>query len=94
MAMTSLNIDYEATRRTGRAIQGYAGDFKKLLSEIQNLNDSLKNSWKGADAEKYTTKISEQAQTMNKLQQTIDEVGTYLIQVGDAYQKAMEENTL
>ena len=94
MAMTSLNIDYEKTRQTGTAIQNYAGDFKKLLGEIQSLNDSLKNCWKGADATEYTNKITEQAQIMNKLQQTIDEVGLYLIQVGDAYQKAMEENTL
>lgn len=94
MAMTSLNIDYEKTRQTGTAIQNYAGDFKKLLGEIQNLNDSLKRSWQGDDATKYTTEITEQAQVMNKLQQTIDEVGSYLIQVGNAYQKAMEENTI
>lgn len=94
MAMTSLNINFKNTKDTGTAIQNYAGDFKKLLGEIQSLNDSLKNSWKGADATKYTNEITEQAQIMNKLQQTIDEVGLYLIQVGDAYQKAMEENTL
>ena len=45
-------------------------------------------------ATKYTSEITEQAQVMNKLQQTIDEVGSYLIQVGNAYQKAMEENTI
>ncbi len=94
MAMTSLNINYQNTRDTGTAIQNYASDFKKLLSEIQSLNDSLKNSWTGGDATKYTSEIEEQAQVMNKLQTTLDEVGSYLIQVGDAYQKAMEENTL
>ena len=52
MAMTSLNIDYEKTRQTGTAIQNYAGDFKKLLGEIQNLNDSLKRSWQGDDCNK------------------------------------------
>lgn len=94
MAMTSLNINYQKTRDTGTAIQNYATDFKKLLGEIQNLNDSLKRSWQGADATKYTNEITEQAQVMNKLQQTLDEVGTYLIQVGDAYENAMQDNTL
>ena len=94
MAMTSLNIDYEATKRTGMAIQNYASDFKKLLGEIQNLNDSLKRSWQGDDATKYTSEITEQAQVMNKLQATIDEVGGYLIDAGNAYEKEMQENTL
>lgn len=94
MAMTSLNIDYEATRSAGRTIQNSAGDFKSLLGEIQNLNDSLKNCWSGADAQSYTGKISEQAQIMNKLQQTVQEIGEYLVSVGDAYEKAMQENTI
>lgn len=94
MAMTSLNIDYEQTRATGRNIQSSAGDFKSLLGDIQNLNDSLKSCWKGADADSYTGKISEQAQIMNKLQTTIQEIGEYLVEVGNAYEKAMQENTL
>lgn len=94
MAMTSLNINFKNTKDTGTAIQNYAGDFKKLLSEIQSLNDNLKNSWTGADATKYTSEITEQAQTMNKLQQTLDECGSYLIQVGKAYEDAMNQNTL
>lgn len=92
MAMTSLNIDYEQTRTAGRNIQSSAGDFKSVLGDIQNLNDSLKSSWKGADADSYTGKIAEQAQVMNKLQQTIQEIGEYLVEVGNAYEKAMEEN--
>ena len=83
MAMTSLNVDYEKTRTTGRNIQNYAGDFKTLLGEIQNLNDNLKNCWTGDDATKYTGTISEQAQVMNKLQVTIQEMGEYLVTVGN-----------
>lgn len=94
MAMTSLNIDYDATRAAGRSVQSSAGDFKSLLGDIQNLNDSLKNCWKGADADSYTGKIAEQAQIMNKLQTTIQEIGQYLVSVGDAYEKAMNDNTL
>ena len=94
MAMTSLNVDYEKTRTTGRNIQNYAGDFKNLLGEIQNLNDNLKNCWTGDDATKYTGTISEQAQVMNKLQVTIQEMGEYLVTVGNEYEKAMQDNTI
>lgn len=94
MAMTSLNVDYEKTRTTGRNIQNYAGDFKTLLGEIQNLNDNLKNCWTGNDATKYTGTISEQAQVMNKLQVTIQEMGEYLVTVGNEYEKAMQDNTI
>ncbi len=94
MATTSLNIDYEATRTAGRTVQSNAGDFKSLLGDIQNLNDSLKNCWKGGDATSYTGKIAEQAQVMNKLQSTIQEIGEFLVSVGDAYERAMQDNTL
>ena len=94
MAMTSLNVDYEKTRATGRSIQNYAGDFKSLLGEIQNLNDNLKSCWTGDDATKYTSKISEQAQVMNKLQATIQEMGEYLVTVGNEYEKAKQDNTI
>lgn len=94
MAMTSLNIDYAATRATGRSVQSNAGEFKSLLRNIQNLNNSLKNCWKGADADSYTNKIAEQAKVMDKLQKTIQEIGEYLVSVGDAYEKAMQDNKL
>lgn len=89
-----LKIDYEETRRAGNNVQSNAADFKTLLGEISDLNGSLKQSWQGADADKYTQKIAEQAQIMNKLQASIDELGAYLVRVGDAYEKAMNENTL
>lgn len=94
MAMTSLNIDFGEVERTANSIKNSAGDFKSLLGDIQNLNDSLKNCWKGADADSYTGKIEEQAQIMNKLQKTIEEIGEYLLSVGKAYAQAMEDNTL
>ena len=94
MAMSSLNINYEATRTAGKSVQNQAGEFKSLLNNIQSINDNLKTCWKGADADSYTGKIAEQAQVMNKLQSTIQEIGEYLVQVGNAYEQAMNENKL
>lgn len=89
-----LRIDYQETRKTGQEVQSKAADFGKLLGEIDALNNNLKQSWKGADAESYTAKIAEQAQVMNKLKTTMDEIGAFLIKVGDAYEQAMEENKI
>lgn len=89
-----LKINYQVTRDAGGAVQNYAGEFKSLLGQIQTLNNNLKQSWQGADAESYTRKIEEQAQVMNKLQQSIQEIGEFLVRVGDAYERAMEENKI
>ncbi|MEE0699296.1 MAG: WXG100 family type VII secretion target [Bacilli bacterium] len=87
-----LKINYEETRRTGKQIQSYASEFNALLADIKGLNDSLKSSWKGADADSYTGAITEQANVMDKLKNSIDEIGKFLVSVGDAYERAMEEN--
>lgn len=89
-----LNINYQETRNTGNQVKSQADQFGSLLGEIQSANDELKNCWKGADAQSYTQKIDEQAQVMKKLQATIDEIGVFLVKVGDAYEDAMESNKM
>lgn len=89
-----LNINYQETRNTGNQVKSQADQFGTLLGEIQSANDELKNCWKGADAQTYTQKIDEQAQVMKKLQATIDEIGVFLVKVGDAYEDAMESNKM
>lgn len=89
-----LKIDYEATRSTGNQVQTYADEFNSLLKDIKNLNENLKSSWKGADAESYTGAITEQAQVMDKLKDSVEEIGKFLVSVGDAYEAAMEENKI
>lgn len=89
-----LKIDYQATRTTGNQVQSYASDFNTLLKEIESLNEQLKSSWKGDDADSYTGAITEQAQVMNNLKSSIDEIGKFLVSVGNAYEQAMEENKI
>lgn len=89
-----LKIDYGETKQTGTNVKSYAGEFKTLLEEIHNQNEDLKSHWQGADADSYTSKISEQEQVMNKLQASMEEIGDYLVKVANAYQQAMEDNKL
>ncbi len=88
----NLKIDYQATRTTGNNVKSNASEFKSLLNEIHNQNEDLKRHWQGADADSYTSKITEQEQVMNKLQVSMDEIGDYLIKVANAYEQAMEDN--
>ena len=88
----NLKIDYQATRSTGNNVKSNAGEFKSLLNDIHTQNEDLKQHWQGADADSYTSKITEQEQVMNKLQATMDEIGDYLIKVANAYEQAMEDN--
>lgn len=90
----NLKINYDDIKEAGNNVQSSAGEFKTLLGEISTLNENLKSAWQGVDADKYTQKISEQAQIMNQLQATIDEIGAYLLRVAVAYENAMKENTL
>lgn len=90
----NLKIDYQATRTTGNNVKSNAGEFKSLLNEIHNQNEDLKQHWQGADADSYTTKITEQEQVMNKLQASMNEIGDYLIKVANAYEQAMEDNKI
>lgn len=89
-----LKIDYQATKTTGNQVQSYAEEFNGLLNDIKGLNEQLKSCWKGDDADSYTGEITEQAQVMDKLKNSIDEIGKFLVSVGNAYEKAMEENKL
>ena len=88
----NLKIDYQATRTTGNNVKSNASEFKSLLNEIHSENEDLKPDGQGADADSYTSKITEQEQVMNKLQVSLDEIGDYLIKVATAYEQAMEDN--
>ncbi len=90
----NLKIDYEKARTVGNNIMNYAGDFKSLLQGINSINENLKQHWQGDDATKYTSEMSEQAKVMDKLHKTIEDVGKYLVDVGNAYEQAMHDNTI
>lgn len=88
-----LNINYQETRSTGSSVLNQGGEFRNLLGKIQNTNNELKTYWQGADASKYSGAVEEQATHMQKLADTIEEIGTFLIKVGDAYEQAMQQNS-
>ena len=89
-----LKINYEETVKTGNEVIALAENFGELLGKIKSRNDELKTNWQGADAESYTSKITEQAEIMARLQKTINSAGEFLISAGKAYEEAMNSNML
>ena len=90
--MAQLNINYVETKNTGVAVVNQATDFKRLLGEIKTLNSNLKTYWQGDDATTYTSRVDDQAITMDSLGQKIEDIGNFLQQVGKAYEDAMGAN--
>lgn len=87
-----LRINYSETKSVGNQVSTKASDFQELLNKIKTTNNELKGYWEGSDASKYSSAVEQQAQTMQELANVIDEIGRFLVQVGEAYQAATEDN--
>ena len=90
--MDGLRINFAETVTTGNQVSTKGSEFQDLLTKIKAVNDELKGYWEGTDASKYSSAVEQQAQVMQDLATTIDEIGTFLVQVGNAYQTASEDN--
>lgn len=90
--MADLRIDYAQTRTLGNNVITKGEEFKSLLTKIKSSNDSLKSYWEGSDSIKYSNKVEEEAKVMDRLATTINEIGNFLIRVGNAYEKVSQEN--
>ena len=82
-----LSINFEETISIGNQVIAKAGEFQTLLNNIKAANQQLQASWQGQDASKYSEKVAEQAVTIQKLIETINEIGEYVVSVGKAYQE-------
>lgn len=90
--MDGLRINFAETITTGNQVSTKGSEFQDLLTKIKAVNNELKGYWEGTDASKYSSAVEQQAQVMQDLATTIDEIGTFLVQVGNAYQTASEDN--
>lgn len=87
-----LSIDYNQTRQLGNNILEKGNEFSEVLSKIISENDNLKNSWKGGDAEKYTNAVAAEIENMKILNKAINEMGEFLINAANAYERVNEAN--
>ena len=87
-----LSIDYEKTRKLGNQIIDKGTEFKGILDKLEQENNEIKNSWKGSDSSKYTSAVEREIGNMRVLKQAIDDMGTFLINAANAYQRVNETN--
>lgn len=90
--MADLTINYSETITVGNSVAERGSEFQELLNRIKSVNSELKSYWEGSDASKYSTAVDEQAEYMQQLSDTIAEIGSFLVKVGNAYQEACENN--
>lgn len=90
--MADLKINYQEAKNLGNNVSSKAEEFGSLLAKINTANDELKNYWQGSDASKYSDKVAEEAQVMSKLNTTLADIGTFLVNVGNAYEKVSQDN--
>ena len=88
----NLKIDFNETITVGNNVATKASEFQDLLNKIKAINEELSASWEGTDASKYTGAVAEQSVNMEKLTATMEEIGAFLVKVGNAYKSAMEQN--
>ena len=87
-----LNINYDETISVGNQVNEKGNEFKEVLTTIRNINNELQGYWEGSDATKYTNAVAEQAAYMDELAKTINQMGDFLIKVGNAYKEVSENN--
>ena len=87
-----LSIDYAKTRALGNAIIEKGNDFGTILGKINAENSNLRTYWKGEDASKYINAVTDQIENMKTLRASIDEIGQYLIDAANAYERVNESN--
>lgn len=90
--MDGLKISFSETVSTGNQVTTKGSEFSDLLTKIKATNNELKGYWEGSDASKYSSAIEQQAVVMEDLANTVDEIGNFLVKVGNAYQEASEDN--
>lgn len=87
-----LKVDYARMRDLGNQVVEQAGEFQTDLNSIKNVNSQLASYWEGSDASKYSTAVSAQVSEMQKLSDLINDIGLFLIKIGEAYRQASEDN--
>ena len=90
--VVDLSIDYNQTRQLGNSVLEKGNEFSQILTKITSENENLKNYWKGEDAAKYINAVTAEIENMKVLNRAINEMGEFLINAANAYEKVNETN--
>lgn len=90
--MSMLKVNYESLSSVSSHVLAKGEEFTDLLNKIRQLNGELQSAWVGTDASAYTTAVEQQAAEIQRLAETINEIGTFLEKVNNEYRNAQEAN--
>ena len=89
--MSLLNINYNELEEVSSNILLKGSEFSYLLNVMKNYNSKLQQVWEGTDSIVYTEKLTEQLEQMQKLSESINEIGLFLKKVSFAYKDTQEQ---
>ncbi len=90
--MNNLYIDYEQGITLGNDIQAKAQELNTLLKNISNDLEDLKPILNDNTDQEYLKQIEDQTLIMDKLVEAINQTGTFLINVSNAYNDVVTVN--
>ncbi len=90
----NLQYDDQLMDTLSKTITSKGQDFDGLLKQVHTQNETLRQHWQGADADSYTSEIAREEEIMTQLSKTIADIGQYIMQVKNTYQRVREENTI
>ncbi len=88
-----LNINFEELNNVGNQVIAKGGEFQDLLNRIKAANNELQSYWQGDDASKYSNAVAQQAESIQKLVNTVNQIGETLLSVSRAYQEVVNDNS-
>lgn len=87
-----LSFDTNQIRTVASNLENYSGEFQTKLSNINKINQDMKNNWQGVAADSYIKAIEEQYSQMSKLTETISGIATYLNNLAKAAEELENSN--
>lgn len=88
----NLKVNFDELKSVSANVGHKGEEMQELLTRINQINSELKTEWEGQDASKYSAAVEEQAKTVQKLINTINEISRFLAKASDTYRQVMEDN--
>ena len=83
--MASISVNPELVSEYGRTVTGLGTDYTTEINAIYTTIDELNNSWKGDAATSFNTAAKSYENELKKLGTKIEELGSDLVVIANAY---------
>lgn len=81
-------------KAVGQKITEQAGLAQNYLQQMENINTTIQQNWRGPDADSYIRKFTELAEQMKKFTQTISTAGELVTQAVNTIEQYAQNNVI